>query len=253
MLQHWIALVCALREEVNDSASKTLTEALQKQSPGGPRLGEARAVVLRGGGEVLCAHSDLLVEPMNTSAYGCANVLERRRFVRDCRAWRPDSRWTSLLRLGKSGARDVLVLNVGQHLHDPSDDGTGAVELIAELALRHLAGVDFRGTVFYRTNYRPGCLAPDDDRGVTELSHYNWLQLADGTYDTLWLRAACRLYPRLRVLNVTPASAQRFNAHVGLAYPGIHNVTDCLHWCLPGPIDMWNVALQNELLDVSSW
>ena len=53
-----------------------------------------------------------------------------------------------------------------------------------------------------------------------------------------------------QVLNVSHASAQRFHSHVDLTCTGVMNascVSDCLHWCLPGALDMWNVALQNEL------
>ncbi|MCL7033456.1 hypothetical protein MKW94_007680 [Papaver nudicaule] len=52
----------------------------------------------------------------------------------------------------------------------------------------------------------------------------------------------------LKVLNVTELSLQRPDGHPG-PYRGFHpfakdnNATvqyDCLHWCLPGPIDSWN-------------
>ena len=47
---------------------------------------------------------------------------------------------------------------------------------------------------------------------------------------------------RLELMDVTMAMMMRADAH-----PGRHWIakvaSDCLHWCLPGPIDMWNELL----------
>uniref|UniRef100_J3MCR1 Uncharacterized protein n=1 Tax=Oryza brachyantha TaxID=4533 RepID=J3MCR1_ORYBR len=55
------------------------------------------------------------------------------------------------------------------------------------------------------------------------------------------------------VLDVTPAMMMRADGH-----PGEHhqrwrgrNANDCLHLCLPGPIDMWNDVLLRRLVELS--
>ncbi|XP_039114513.1 protein ALTERED XYLOGLUCAN 4-like [Dioscorea cayenensis subsp. rotundata] len=50
---------------------------------------------------------------------------------------------------------------------------------------------------------------------------------------------------RYGVVDVSRASMLRVDAHPGFYYSNLvgRNVTDCLHWCMPGPPDMWNEIL----------
>lgn len=49
----------------------------------------------------------------------------------------------------------------------------------------------------------------------------------------------------LKVLNVSRATGFRVDGHCGdCQHPG---GTDCLHYCLPGAIDLWTVALQDAI------
>ncbi|MCO5554058.1 hypothetical protein L7F22_007584 [Adiantum nelumboides] len=46
---------------------------------------------------------------------------------------------------------------------------------------------------------------------------------------------------RLRLLNVTYSVFLRPDGHPGLHwFNAKDHINDCLHWCLPGPIDVWN-------------
>ncbi|KAH0461584.1 hypothetical protein IEQ34_009159 [Dendrobium chrysotoxum] len=48
---------------------------------------------------------------------------------------------------------------------------------------------------------------------------------------------------KFKILDVTKAMLMRVDGHPGLYWPAKRNVNDCLHWCLPGPIDMWSDLL----------
>ena len=51
---------------------------------------------------------------------------------------------------------------------------------------------------------------------------------------------------RIRLLNITYISAFRDDAHIA-KYKKDDQHQDCLHWCLPGPIDTWNAMLLKML------
>ncbi|TVU00786.1 hypothetical protein EJB05_22823 [Eragrostis curvula] len=57
---------------------------------------------------------------------------------------------------------------------------------------------------------------------------------------------------RFGVLDVTKAMMLRADGHIG-AHKDKRwvNASDCLHWCLPGPIDMWNDMLLQRLTEDS--
>ncbi|CAN6178648.1 unnamed protein product [Urochloa humidicola] len=58
---------------------------------------------------------------------------------------------------------------------------------------------------------------------------------------------------RFGVLDVTKAMMLRADGHPGAHYDKrwVRNASDCLHWCLPGPVDMWNEVLLQRLAQVS--
>ncbi|CAL5047007.1 unnamed protein product [Urochloa decumbens] len=58
---------------------------------------------------------------------------------------------------------------------------------------------------------------------------------------------------RIGVLDVTKAMMLRADGHPGAHYDKrwVRNASDCLHWCLPGPVDMWNQVLLQRLAQMS--
>ncbi|XP_062234121.1 xyloglucan O-acetyltransferase 3-like isoform X2 [Phragmites australis] len=59
---------------------------------------------------------------------------------------------------------------------------------------------------------------------------------------------------RFGVLDVTKAMMLRADGHPGGHYDKrwVRNASDCLHWCLPGPVDMWNDVLLQRLAEIST-
>ncbi|KAH7365583.1 hypothetical protein KP509_18G036000 [Ceratopteris richardii] len=57
-----------------------------------------------------------------------------------------------------------------------------------------------------------------------------------------------RGFPKLLLLNVTDSAAMRPDGHPDVYRNQPDNSpNDCLHWCLPGPIDMWNQLVLHTL------
>ncbi|KAM0885226.1 hypothetical protein ACQ4PT_030480 [Festuca glaucescens] len=58
---------------------------------------------------------------------------------------------------------------------------------------------------------------------------------------------------RFGVLDVTKAMMMRADGHPGAHFDSrwMRNGSDCLHWCLPGPVDMWNGVLLQRLAEIS--
>ncbi|KAL5225873.1 hypothetical protein ABZP36_012512 [Zizania latifolia] len=59
---------------------------------------------------------------------------------------------------------------------------------------------------------------------------------------------------RFGLLDVTKAMMLRADGHPGAHYDtrwAGNAVSDCLHWCMPGPIDMWNDVLLQKLTEIS--
>ncbi|KAJ4813938.1 Protein trichome birefringence [Rhynchospora pubera] len=57
------------------------------------------------------------------------------------------------------------------------------------------------------------------------------------------------------ILDVTKAMMVRADGHPGAFYnkKWFNNANDCLHWCMPGPVDMWNEMLMLNLISSSSF
>lgn len=58
---------------------------------------------------------------------------------------------------------------------------------------------------------------------------------------------------RFGVLDVTRAMMMRADGHPGAHFDSRwnRNGSDCLHWCLPGPVDMWNAVLLQRIAEIS--
>uniref|UniRef100_A0A0E0PVJ0 Trichome birefringence-like C-terminal domain-containing protein n=1 Tax=Oryza rufipogon TaxID=4529 RepID=A0A0E0PVJ0_ORYRU len=60
---------------------------------------------------------------------------------------------------------------------------------------------------------------------------------------------------RFEVLDVTKAMMLRADGHPGRHYDKRSaggGANDCLHWCIPGPIDMWNDVLLHKIAETAS-
>ncbi|AQK83418.1 protein ALTERED XYLOGLUCAN 4-like [Zea mays] len=58
---------------------------------------------------------------------------------------------------------------------------------------------------------------------------------------------------KFELLDVTKAMMLRADGHPGWHYDKrwVRNASDCLHWCLPGPVDTWNDMLLRRLTQIS--
>ncbi|KAL6861751.1 hypothetical protein ACP4OV_017451 [Aristida adscensionis] len=63
--------------------------------------------------------------------------------------------------------------------------------------------------------------------------------------------AAAAASRRFEVLDVTNAMMSRADGHPGWHHEKRRLTNDCLHWCLPGPVDTWNEMLLQRLLEIS--
>ncbi|KAL6605884.1 hypothetical protein ACP70R_041537 [Stipagrostis hirtigluma subsp. patula] len=57
---------------------------------------------------------------------------------------------------------------------------------------------------------------------------------------------------RFEELDVTKAMMYRADGHPGRHHDKRRFTNDCLHWCLPGPVDMWNDMLLQRLMEISA-
>lgn len=50
---------------------------------------------------------------------------------------------------------------------------------------------------------------------------------------------------KIEIIDITKAMSMRPDAHPGIHWNNqwMRGYSDCSHWCLPGPIDMWNELL----------
>ena len=132
-----------------------------------------------------------------------------------------------------------LVLNTGAHWHG---NMKGYSSMVVNV-LAHLQK-NFKGNrVFYRASSHghAGCMdvvspQPPEDPSKQKFD-YNWRLLKH--YNAIWKYEITRLKdPRIVFLNVFPISEERADSHSLSKYRN-----DCLHYCLPGIIDYWNMLL----------
>ncbi|CAA3010259.1 trichome birefringence-like 23 [Olea europaea subsp. europaea] len=144
-----------------------------------------------------------------------------------------------------------------------------AYQKVLRNLIDYIVTSNHKGTIFYRTS------APDHfengewDKG----GHCRRTEPAgEGEFDLPWLnkifreieleefhRASTRASNRvnLKLLDVTPLSLLRPDGHPGpykFFQPFSQDkngkiINDCLHWCLPGPIDSWNDLLMEMVIN----
>ncbi|XP_002979283.2 protein trichome birefringence-like 26 [Selaginella moellendorffii] len=146
-----------------------------------------------------------------------------------------------------------------------------AMELAFRTSLRAIATLDgYNGTTFLRTaspeHFEHGTWSTGGKCNRTRPTHSvrDAVHGGGGELELPWLpsnlnrvqRDEARKFDpsngsRLRVLDVTYSAYLRPDGHPGpyriyqpyAKEPGRHVQNDCLHWCLPGPVDMWNQLL----------
>jgi hypothetical protein len=133
----------------------------------------------------------------------------------------------------------VLVLNTGPHWHG-NIKGYGTMVLNVLRFLKR----EFKGKrVFYRASghAHTGCLGASSPQTIKANNNdsmaYNYRLLEH--YNAIWNYEIARLKDdRFVYLDVFPMSRDRADSHSTT----IHN-NDCLHFCLPGVVDFWNLLL----------
>lgn len=176
--------------------------------------------------------------------------------------------WSRRIRFGPSGRADVIVLNTGAHwpLQHEAAYRSMSHSVLAFLLDRDKATERFEGTVLYRTNFLPGCSSarhptPAAPRAALAQSSYNWAALS--RYDHIWAQTideraaagverddAATMKAEVGILNVSHLTSLRGDGHCeDCAAPGgAKEGSDCLHYCLPGPVDVWSALLQEIVM-----
>jgi hypothetical protein len=155
----------------------------------------------------------------------------------------------------------ILVLNSGSWMRYPNDKTREVTdELWKEhmLHARRIVRALFNGTVIWRTAYQghPDCwnydeplkaeLSSADFPTVDPYRRYRWDAIPGRNVfvTELWREAGGHILDVTRPTNLMPLG------HLGKNHPQFasHNATDCLHYCAPGPYDLWSQLLMNLLL-----
>ncbi|KAH7284653.1 hypothetical protein KP509_34G064700, partial [Ceratopteris richardii] len=159
-----------------------------------------------------------------------------------------------------------------RHLPSPPLSSSDAFSIAMKTALTAITGhAQYKGLTILRTyspdHYQRGAWNTGGSCS-DKVRPLNVSQILRSPYTDLMRRhqleafAAAQQYiknsSKLRLLDITPVFAFRADGH-----PGVYKVTkhglhgtppsqDCVHWCMPGPIDTWNdlllELLKRELL-----
>lgn len=155
----------------------------------------------------------------------------------------------------------ILVLNAGSWMRDPwneerhVDDAEYARHMRRALAIVQRL---YNGTVIWRTTYQghPYCwkyqaplteeLKDEDFPRVVPYVRYRWWAIPgrNAVATRMWKDAGAHILDVTRPTNLMPLG------HLGKNHPknAVKNITDCLHYCSPGPVyDLWSRLLMNLL------
>jgi hypothetical protein len=155
----------------------------------------------------------------------------------------------------------LLVLNSGSWMRDPHNEEREVSDEEWQGHMQHalkLVRALYNGTVIWRTTYQghPYCwrytepltheLAAEDFPVVAPYKRYRWAAIPGRNNFTtnLWREAGAHVLDVTRPTNLMPLG------HLGQNHPKFQarNTTDCLHYCSPGPYDLWSELLMNLLL-----
>ncbi|CAE7566487.1 TBL8 [Symbiodinium natans] len=147
---------------------------------------------------------------------------------------------------------DVVILNTGAHKHARLGDGRNrtAVAEMAQTVARTLHSQNKHGVFIFRSHFRPHAKCDEVAAPISSLDHipptqFNWHTFAD--QDNEWRNVFERSGPRFVFYNITLATSLRADAHtVLIKAPGKH---DCLHFCLPGVVDLWSLYIISDVLE----
>ena len=157
----------------------------------------------------------------------------------------------------------ILILNSGSWMRDPANEDRLVSDeeyqrhMIKALSIVKRQG--FNGTLIWRTTYQghPYCwryteplteeLTEDDFPKVAPYLRYRWGAIPgrNAFATKMWKDAGAHILDVSRVTNLMPLG------HLSINHPkyAVRNVTDCLHYCSPGPVyDTWSMLLMNMLL-----
>ena len=163
--------------------------------------------------------------------------------------------WTSLVSMLKP---DIVVLSAGAHVSDCHDGnsvvcgGTGGDRLFDDMfdevvgQINRFREEDVNGTgtprLFLWKTQQPGSCSANITNGTFNDGRYNYKSFRPRD-ERVVARLSAEELPFLDLR----ALYQRSDAHVSGA-GDIHNTSpDCLHFCMPGPLDMLPGVLQTEL------
>ena len=268
--QQFLSLLCMFRDpSINASASADTLFALRSAN------GQISRVRFERSDFLVSARSALVPRAADDSGPLTFKILESDDVLHTGALGDPDRRvdesWYTRLRMGPSSVDDVLVLSSGPHWvgnmllrNLPDKRARAAYRTMANTVLAHIKASDFRGRIFYRMNYAPGCSAsPVPNRSLTlpPEAPNGWSRLT--AVDEAWAASADKWQlPRFWFLHVSRMSSERTDRHVG-SHLGVHrmryepggnssevllsNRMDCLHFSLPGPPDAWNLLLLDAL------
>mmetsp|Transcript_22383 Transcript_22383/g.42205 ORF Transcript_22383/g.42205 Transcript_22383/m.42205 type:complete len:376 (+) Transcript_22383:27-1154(+) len=137
---------------------------------------------------------------------------------------------------------DVVVLNTG--FHKGGYDTEEKREALIRIVTNYLAEMSGHGMFIYRSLYMPAdncrhAAAPFQQYSDVprRSDHYTFEYIS--SMDSAWRNAFAKLGPRFMFHNVSVASSLRVDGHTNIV-PGTTNRTDCLHFCLPGVVDLWS-------------
>jgi hypothetical protein len=141
-----------------------------------------------------------------------------------------------------TGDETILVLSTGPHWHG-NIEGYGTMVLNV---LKYLQK-NFRGKrVFYRaashghTNCTDAVSPRRNDADASLQVSYNWRLF--GHYNAIWKYEISRMNDRrFMYLDTYAMSEDRADGHIHSQSHPYKN--DCLHYCLPGVVDFWNLLL----------
>ena len=136
-----------------------------------------------------------------------------------------------------------FILNAGAHWHGNVE----AYSVMVVNVLQHLQKTFAGRRVFYRasTHAHKGCLnalAPQQlSDNADQQFEFNWRMLDH--YNAIWKYEIAQLNDdRFVYLDVYTMSKDRADGHV------VGTKQDCLHWCLPGIVDYWNLLFMSVIV-----
>ncbi|CAE7858176.1 Protein trichome birefringence-like 8 [Symbiodinium microadriaticum] len=147
---------------------------------------------------------------------------------------------------------DVVILNTGAHKHARLSDGQNrtAVAEMARTVAKTLQSQNQRGVFIFRSHFLPHASCEEVTAPISSLgrvprpTQFNWHTFAD--QDEEWRNAFERSGPRFLFYNITLATSLRADAHTVLLKTP--SKRDCLHFCLPGVVDLWSLYTIVEVL-----